>query len=93
MNWPLVYQSQASWFLKCTKSCCNKNQENLNHKQTDVLPKSLVPLRANLTKQLYESSAVNSQLQKRGHEPGKLNSATKMVQSQGNVNSNFPCLL
>lgn len=52
-----------------TKSGCTKNQENLNHKQMDVLPKSLVPRWANLTKQLYESSTVTSPLQKSGHEP------------------------
>lgn len=55
------------------KSGCNKNQENLNHKQMNVLPKSLVPRWANLTKQLYERSTANAPLQKRGHEPCKLN--------------------
>lgn len=59
------------------KSATNKNQENLNHKQMNVLPKSLVPRWANLTKQLYERSTVNAPLQKRGHEPCKLNSATQ----------------
>lgn len=75
-----------------TESGCNKNQENLNHKQVDVLPKSLVPCRVHLTKQLHESSAVNSPLQRRGHEPCKLNSATRMLPSQASVSSSFSCL-
>lgn len=37
-----------------TNSGCNKNQENLNHTQKDVLPKSLVLHWANLTQQLYD---------------------------------------
>lgn len=52
-----------------TKSGCNENQEDLNHTQKDVLPKSLALHRANLTQQLYNCSTVNTPFWKRGHEP------------------------
>jgi hypothetical protein len=38
----LVRRSKPHDSQNITRSGCNKNQENLNHKQMDVLPRSLV---------------------------------------------------
>lgn len=52
-----------------TKSGCKRSQENLNHKQMHVLPKSLVLHWANLTKQLYENSTANPHSREEGMNP------------------------
>ena len=73
----LFIRAKPHGSLNVTKSGCNKNQENLNHKQMNVLPKSLVLHWTNLTEQLYACSSVNAPFQKRGHELCTLNSAAQ----------------